>query len=792
MSFQDKIRNPNCEECPFHTEAETVCLMGDGKRKSDIVIVGEAPGVAEDEEGLPFIGSSGKLLTKMLREHAEIDRKDCYITNVVKCRPPGNATPKRTEIKTCVSSYLIPELEAIEPKWVFVLGNAALLGVLGRSGITKHRGAKVKIGDMTAFASFHPAAVLRNPRYEAELIADMRKFGEMTRGESNSPVTKIKIIRTAKQLKWLLKELFVIKGFSYDIETNKLEDYRRDSKIVSIAFSFKTGESIFVPIFHSETPWKDPHAVLDKLSPWLALKDARHIAHNGKFDAKWLKTFGVETFQTFDTMLAAHMLDENRSKGLKPLSQLYLGADAYGLGDELKDAATIPLKRLAFYNGRDTDYTLRLYGKMRQELLDEPRIARVFKRLMMPASNAIVEVERRGVQIDHERWLDRNAITQANVKKIEEAMLKYVPKKMRADMNFNSHPKVAKWLFTELGLPVLEKTEGGAPSSKESVLLQLQKESREAAILLKYRKWFKYISTYFRPWAEWAGEDWKVHPTYKLYGTVTGRLSCVDPNFQQVPREPFLRSVFSASPGHVLVEADYSQVELRIAAMLAHETRMLRMFAEGADIHLNTASEVSGKSKDKITKEERKKAKAVNFGFLYGMMPKKFVTYARDNYDVVVTLREGEVAREKFFNAYPALKPWHERQKRLAHRYKRVSSPIGRVRHLPDIDSHVEGIRMDAERQAINSPVQSLASDFTLLAMILLSERGIPVIGLVHDALLFDIPEDDVDRCLPIIKEVMENLPLYKMFELDVTVPIEVEIKVSSHWSEPGANVWTP
>jgi uracil-DNA glycosylase family 4 len=790
VSFQEKIRNPSCTLCPMYEEAGHVCLMGEGTRKAEIFIVGEAPGAQEDEEGRPFIGSSGRLLTKMLKEVAGIDRKDCYITNVVKCRPPDNATPGKKDIKVCVEEYLVKELERVKPKWVLTLGNSALQGVLGKSGITKHRGSQVRVGDFTVFPTFHPAAVLRNPRYEHELVADLRKFGELVRGEDHSPVTKIKIIRSGSQLRWLAKSLKAATGFTYDIETNWLPYYDPNFKIVSIAFSLRAGEAIVVPIFHKESPWKNPAQAMTILGPYMSQPKAKHVAHNGKFDAQGMKNYGIETVQTFDTMLAAHMLDENRSKGLKNLSQIYLQADAYGLGDELKDADKIPLKKLALYNGRDTDYTLRLYAKMKKELVEEPRVARVFSRLMIPASNAIVNVERRGVQIDRLRWSERSAIVATNIAKIEAAMLKYVPKHMRSDMNFNSHPKVTKWLFEECGYEVLEETEKGAPSSKEAVLLQMQDESREAAILLKYRKWFKYNSTYFRPWMERADGQGKIHPQYKLYGTVTGRLSCVEPNLQQVPREPFVRSVLGASPGNVWVEADYSQAELRIAAMLAHETRMLRMFQAGEDIHLNTAAETSGKSKDSITKEERKKAKAVNFGFLYGMMPKKFVTYARDNYGVVVSLVEATRVRERFFASYPALHPWHERQKRLAHRYKRVSSPIGRVRHLPDIDSHVDSVRMDAERQAINSPVQSLASDFTLLAMILLEEQGIPVVGLIHDALAFDIPEEKLDWALPIIKHTMENLPLKKLFDLEITVPIVTDISVGSHWSDPAQKEW--
>lgn len=791
MSWKDKIADPDCTLCELHDSANNVCLMGAGSKSSEIMIVGEAPGYQEDEEGEPFIGAAGQLLNKLLDEFGKIDRDECYITNVAKCRPPQNRTPTRKEIKICVEEYLIKEIDRVEPRWVLALGNAALQGVLGKSGITKHRGTRYEFPDFTVMASFHPAAVLRNPRYGTELAADLERFGKLTRGEDGTPTTKVRMIRTAAQMKWLLRKLNSVKAFAYDIETNGLQEYRSDSKIVSIAFTWNAGESVFIPIHHKQTPWKNPQQVLDALVSVMKDSPAKKIAHNGKFDARWLAQFGVEVTQTFDTMLAAHMLDENRAKGLKPLSQLFLQADAYDLGDELKDAENVSLVKLATYNAKDTDYTFRLYQTFRKELWEEKRVAKVFKHLMIPASNALVPIERRGIQVDWERWLDRNVKTSANIKRLEDHMKEqYVKKSKRGNINFNSPIQVAEWLFGDLDLEILEETKTGNPSTKESVLLQLAREHKVAAILLKYRKWKKYSTTYLGPWAKWADEDMRIHPTYKLFGTVTGRLSCTDPNLQQVPREPFIRGILGARKGYVFVEADYSQIELRIAAMLAHEKRMLRMFAQGADIHMNTAVEMTGKTPDTVEKEERKKAKAVNFGFLYSMGAEKFVTYARDNYGVDITLPEAEAFREKFFASYPALRPWHERQKRLAHRYKRVHSAIGRVRHLPDIDSRDKGVRGEAERQAINSPVQSLASDFTLLAMILLSQLGLSILGLVHDALLFEMHEDEVEKTLPIIKQTMENLPLQELFELDVTVPIEVELKVGTHWSE--GEVWTP
>jgi DNA polymerase I-like protein with 3'-5' exonuclease and polymerase domains len=311
--------------------------------------------------------------------------------------------------------------------------------------------------------------------------------------------------------------------------------------------------------------------------------------------------------------------------------------------------------------------------------------------------------------------------------------------------------------------------------------------------MIKYRKWAKYLSTYILPlWFEHRDQDGRVHSNYKLFGTVTGRLSG-EGGIQQIPRDVFIRSLLGATPGWTFVQGDYSQVELRVAAMLANERRMLRMFTVGEDIHMNTAVQTTGKLASEITKEERKKAKAVNFGFLYGMGAPKFESYAFDNYGVKVTPEEAQETRDRFFESYPGLRPWHERQRRLARRYHRVNSPIGRVRHLPDILSTDKDVQAESERQAINSPVQSMASDLMLMALIRLHARmskegNARILGTVHDSILFEVKHGYEDYWLPIIKETMEDMEyVRRTFGFEVTVPIIADIETGSHWGETEA-----
>jgi uracil-DNA glycosylase family 4 len=803
--WRDKIRDPDCTLCPLHEHAQHVCLMGSGSLGADIAIIGEAPGAREDDQHEAFVGPSGKLLNELLGE-AGLKREDVYISNATKCRPLDNRTPTRGEAKTCSAEFLFPELEKLRPKYVLLLGNSALQAVAGKSGITKHRGSSFNIRGFKAFATFHPAAVLRNPKYSATVKADFIRFGRMVRGEDSiTGKTDTRIIHTAEQLRWLKRKLDEADEISYDLETytepaddgkhvrsGLMEWHGHMSKIVTISFTWEEHQAAVLPLHHVRSPWKDPDKVLLYLKSSMERADCKYIGHNGKFDNRWLYAKGIKVPQTFDTMIAAHVLDENRPKGLKPLSQILLGADAYDVGEDIRDAFHMPIKKLCIYNGKDTDYTLQLYHIFREQLKQEPRLVRVFK-LMMQASNALVEIEAHGVWMDPERWNQRSLKAIKNTEKAYAYINEWVPKG-EPPLNPNSPKQLANLMFNHLNLGVLDHTKSGAPSTAESVLLRLAKEHPMPDGLLKYRKWAKYLSTYFLPWKyEHSDDDSYIHGSYRLTGTTTGRLSGSG-GLQQVPRDIFIRSLIGAPPGWAFVEADFSQAELRAAAMIANETRLLRQFARGEDVHMIRAMRLTGKAAEDVTKEERKKAKAVNFGFLFSMGARKFVEYARDNYGLDVSLAEAERIRLQFFEDYPALLQWHSRQKRLAHRYKQVQSPIGRVRHLPDIDSENEAVRAEAERQAINAPVQSFASDLMLIALVVLHQT-LPrdrarIVGTVHDALLFQVRDDYLDEAVPLIKHTMENPPMQAWFDKPLDTTIVADVSVGHHWGE--GHDWEP
>lgn len=795
-----QVRNEGCQLCPLHATAQSVCLLGDGPVPNRVMLIGEAPGAREDDIAKPFSGAAGQYLDRILAE-AGLPRSTVYITNSVRCRPPENATPTRGQIKAC-GTYMDSELEIVRPTHVLLLGNVALQAILGTSGVMKKRGTAQQVQLLkdgpptTVFTTVHPAAVLRNPSLEGVFLADLQSFARLTRGEDRRPETKSALIQSSKGLAKLCKMLEAMDGpIAFDVETGSLDPDDPDGGlnpwfpqgvIHTVAFSWEAGRSYVVSLEHPATQWDIPVSrVYEALN--IALSGKKMIGHNLKFDVSWMKVKGVNLYGHFDTVLAAHLLDENRPKGLKSLSRTYLGADEYEAGISFGAEAT-HLAKLAIYNGKDADYTLRLYHYFKEELVKQPRLLRLFVKLMMPASRAFVNIEASGFPVDVKRLEERHKEALATIERLTTEMMEYVPDDLKPLANFRSPVFLGTWFFDRLGLPILERgAKSGRPSTNESVLLRLRSQHPAIDKLMELRKWQKYESTYTRNWIERVKRARKprLYTSYNLSGTVTGRLSS---NMQQVPRDLFIRGIIGTRPGWKFIEADFSQVELRIAAMLSGDRALIRAFNNGEDPHAQTAAAVMGKPQSQVTKDERKMAKAVNFGFLYGMGARKFKTYAKEKYGVEVTDEEAQAYRKAFFAQYNALLPWHDRQRRTVHNIGSVRSPIGRVRHLPTINSTDDMVVGEAEREAINSPVQGLASDFTVLAMVelekILDISNARILGNVHDAILLEARDEVADEVAAKVKHVMENLPLKKLFGWETTVPIEAEVTVGTHWGE--------
>ncbi|WKW84839.1 DNA polymerase I [Gordonia phage Jamzy] len=718
---------------------------------------------------------------------------------------------------------------------ILALGNEALFVLTGQSQIMKRRGTELSWHNLPLIATVSPAAVERNPSQAGLLTADVAALLRYVSGakpkEGVLP-TKVRAVTSKQALSDLLSELRSADAVAFDLETTGFDEFAEGAAIVCMSVSLtrtnqpRSADTCWaIPLAHRASVWSTRwKTVLRKVSEVMREVPIR-IAHNGKFDCRWLVHFDAPVPCNFDTMLAAHQLDENRPKGLKPLARILLDAPEWDI--HIKGSSKIPwYERVPFrdtmkYCALDTWHTLGLYHLFARELEDEQneRKKRLFYRLIMPASQSLVHIERRGVYVDRMKLRDSTMIVRDTLRRIEDQLNTYVPIEAPYPINWNTSNFLRWFMFEYLKHEPLLYGKTGAPSLNESTMAHLAESGSPVATLLLERvKWNKFQSAFINPYNELITPDSRLRTTFKVSGTVTGRLSSgkADPdkvtgiaaskmrgvNLQQVPRDPVIRGVFGAAPGWTFVEADYSQVELRIAAELADERTMLSLYSRGEDIHMAMAMRMTGKPASAVTKEERKKAKAVNFGFLYGMGAKKFVTTAYDNYGVHVTEYDAQEFRKAFFEQFPGLIPWHARQRRLAHKYKRVQSPFGRVRHLPNIDSLDPGVVAENERQAINSPVQATASDMCLASLVVLDrmfrKRGMKAapIGTVHDAINFEVPDHELPVALPLIKHAMENLNTTRMFGYSLRVPIVADVAIGSHWGTkteiPGDIVSSP
>lgn len=837
------VRNAACTECRLHsdTEPEDICITGQTTAskgvKPRIAVVTKFP-IAER-------GRTYRELCEYL-EQANIDPNEVMWLSALKCRTYG-MDPTKTDQKTC-ATYLRAEFAQMNFDYVLCLGAEAWFAASGWADITKNRGKLFDVmeGNGVIFPTISPSAVNRNPGLRGGFIADLQYFGRLMRGEEDRPpfhdnTGAVTTVRSVETLRSMLRRVRHAWAVSYDIETPIAAESDPDASVISISVTvtdgpdMETAHTYNVPLNHPQSWFQSSWLRVLTAIAKAMMKCRRRVAHNAKFDSKWIQHMtGVEEFTpTFDTICAAALLDENRPKGLKPLAQMLLGAEPWGI--DTKDLMADPIEDVLTYNGLDTWHTLRLYFVLKQHLLDQPRLARFFKHLMMPLVQELCYVERRGVYVDREQHQINWNIVKSKLEDIHGELEQYVPEEhpfIKYDragnvksfgVNWNAS-NFARWfLYEYLEMPVLkrgkDKDDGtaGAPSMDEATLAYLADMADEnptgakvAKLLVDRVKWNKFDTSFFDPWASLIDHNSRMHSVFKPWGTVTGRMSSGKEdaekitasrkikgvNLQQVPRGELTRGIFGAPPGSYFVEFDYSQIELRIAAFLARETTMLHLYATGQDIHTTMAMTMTGKPWHGgkcdcggcVTSEERKKAKAVNFGFLYGMGWRKFIQTAWENYGVRVSEEEAQAFRKAFFDQFPVLPKWHSRQRLLAHKNGRVETPMGRVRHLPDIFSPDPGVQAEAERQAINSPVQGFASDMCALSLVILAKRfrreGIRAypIGSVHDAVNWEIHGDDLAYALPIIKDVMENLPLEELFGVVVDVPIVADCKVGTRW----------
>ena len=812
------MRNDQCTLCSLHSTSDTVCLWGKQRgAPSGVMVIGDAPSMQDARVGEYLQGNPGKVL---IPELENVGIKDFYYTGVVKCQPPDNRKPETAEIKAC-AGYLAQEIETRNPKFILVLGATAVKAVCKEAKITGVVGKRIEKDGRTYVPCFSPAYMIRDPGKTPEVRSAFKRFSEIVRGSSQeAPKLRIRIIDRSN-LEEFQEAFSQEEEFTCDLETSGLDWYNDSSYINCIGMYLpKDGAAWVLPI--KKTPTL-PEVAQQKLVTWIAEQQVPVINQNWKFDSLWLwKKFGVSFYCKDDTMLAHYNLDENTPHGLKENARFFLGAPDYDLTTSEKKG-NVDSTKLFTYCAWDTFWTYGLIKLFRRQLMSDAETRNIYRHLTMPAERMYEVIEREGHYVNLERF----QATEKDLTIKLAAAEKQLNEMAGREVNWNSTRQVAEVLYKDFGIVPKVFTEKGAASTGEAALAEL--DHPVAELLKEYRSHQKFLSTYIEGWKEFMVGPYLYLGT-KLHGTVTGRYSS---RLHQVPREGTIRNLIEAPEGWTFVQADLSQAELRVVAIISQDPELIHCYNNGIDVHWRTTISVmrmggspetleiarrtvevlcqrSGEETpstmagildymeqvghdacievNKYWKEKRKHSKGINFGYVYGMGAKKFVEYAKIQYDWDVELEESERIREGFFNTYQRLRPWHDRARDMVRIDGFVRSLSGRMRRLPGIYSSDRMMKAEAERQAINSPVQGFIGDLKVMGMLdIYDQLQVPydgerlrMKGEVHDSILMWVKNEYLNEMLPKIKACMEKPSWLERFGINLPVPIVADLEVGT------------
>ncbi|RJQ55249.1 MAG: hypothetical protein C4521_02780 [Actinobacteria bacterium] len=770
-----------CTRCKLSAKRRQV-VMGDGPVPSDVMIIGEAPGETEDKVGKPFQGRAGNLLRAALRD-VGIDPDKVYITNTVKCRPPGNKTPGKTEMEAC-RSWLIKEFIEVEPKVIAVLGAAASSALFPELSLTEARGRKDLVvpaaPNARVVVCYHPAACLHNPGLRGAFYNDIRKLAEVLGLVDPAEGRHYRVVDTNElrnRYAWADSPPVV----AIDTETD-------GPQLVCASACWREGEAY-------SAPYRD---VLDGvLLNGLAERAQKIVLHNAPFDVPVLAAYDVAVpwEKVEDTAVMAYVL--RKPIALKTLGESELGMHVTRL-DELTNNGKIPVSQvpadqLGYYNAQDADLTLRLFHHLGRQLEAEPKLQQVYRHIDLPFVPIIAEMEQTGIQIDVEYLREFEAEVLKEQKKLAELIKPY-------GINPNSHAQVARVLYEELKLPVKGRTPQGKPSADKDALNAIKFEHELPALIVTYRHVAKLKSTYVDGILEALRPDGRIYVRWNNTRVESGRVSSSDPlNAQTLPnpdKDPLggkIRRAIRARPGYKILKADYSQIELRIMAAAANIVKMKRLLLEEKDVHSYTAAmmfldalfeEIVEEILAQVTKPMRRQAKIFNFGLAYGMtehgLADNLSEFVPGRPPVVVRPKEAAVLRDRYLAVYPELRDYMNAMRVKAQKLGYVETLFGRRIYLPEILSESSAKRAAAVRTATNTPIQGTAADIIKIAMgyIWKAKRenlDAPFILQVHDEMVMEVREDHVDRVVALIEEIAPNV-------VDLGVPTPIEVKVGDTW----------
>ncbi|MEY4761883.1 MAG: hypothetical protein RLZZ200_1739 [Pseudomonadota bacterium] len=592
-------------------------------------------------------------------------------------------------------------------------------------------------------------------------------------------------ITTPEQLDRWLATLAAAPLFAFDTETTSLE--YQQARVVGLSFCAEPGKAAYLPLAHTYAgapEQLDLDATLARFKPLLEDASKRKVGHHLKYDAHVLANHGIRLAgMAFDSMLESYVWNSVATRhDMDSAAARYLGIttikyeDVAGKGAKQIGFEQVPIETAAEYSAEDADVTLRLHATLWPRIAAEPTLKALYEEIEQPLVPVLFAMEERGVLVD-------GALLRAQSGEIAKQILELASKAHAAaggEFNLDSPKQLQQILFERLQIPVLRKTPTGQPSTAEDVLEELSEEHELPRLILEYRGLAKLKSTYTDKLPEQIDPNTgRIHTSYHQAVAATGRLSSTDPNLQNIPIRTAngrrIRQAFVAPPGHVLMAADYSQIELRIMAHLSGDEDLLRAFAEGRDIHQATAAEVFGLAIDQVTADQRRSAKAINFGLIYGMSA---FGLARQ---LGIGRNDAQRYVDLYFQRYPGVKRFMDDTRAQAKERGYVETVRGRRLYLPDIRSRNRQQQQYAERSAINAPMQGTAADIIKLAMIrvekALGDSGLPakLILQVHDELVLEVRADAIAATEALVREQMVGAGTLK-------VPMAVEIGHGPSW----------
>ena len=573
------------------------------------------------------------------------------------------------------------------------------------------------------------------------------------------------------------------KRFSFDTETTSL-DYRI-AEMVGFSVAFDAHDAYYIPLAHDYEGAPEQlnrETILAQIKPILEDASVKKIGHHLKYDAHILQNHGIELQGWyFDTMLASYVLNSVATRhGMDDVARLYLShltttfEQVAGKGVKQKTFNQIEIEIAAHYAAEDAHVTYRLYEVLSKKLKAVPELDNILHNIEMPVARVLTMMEENGIELDL-KFLDQLGVDFSNaIQNLENQIIELAGQ----SFNVSSPKQVGEILFDKLGLKGGKKTATGQYSTSESILEKI--DHPITALILEYRGLSKLKRTYTDGLQKQANNDsGRVHTSYHQALTATGRLSSTDPNLQNIPvREEIgrqIRKAFVAPKGRVLLAADYSQIELRLMAHFSQDDALVHAFNHGQDVHRRTAAEVLGIALEDVTHDQRRQAKAVNFGLLYGMSEFGLIR------QLGFTRQESQDYIKQYFHRYPGIYEYMQRTRQVALEQGFVETILGRRLYTPDIDARNMMVRKGAERAAINAPLQGSAADIIKMAMIevdkILPKDQAKMLLQVHDELVFEVDADIADELAPKLAEVMQSV-------VKLSVPLIVEVGKGMNWDE--------